>query len=112
MRWFRKHVRMGTRLALFALAVQLVLTFGHVHLDGAGSTNTAAASSRHVATGVSGDAGSKRGSQGTADADCPICALIQLASTSAPSVAPPLPVPFLVDGAVLETTDQLRSEAF
>jgi hypothetical protein len=31
MKWFRKHLRTGSRLALFALAVQLVLSFGHFH---------------------------------------------------------------------------------
>jgi hypothetical protein len=31
MRWFRSHVRLGSHLALFALALQLVLSFGHVH---------------------------------------------------------------------------------
>jgi hypothetical protein len=31
MKWFRKHIRTGSRLALFALAVQLVLSFGHFH---------------------------------------------------------------------------------
>lgn len=33
MRWFRTHIDLGSRLALFALAIQLVLSFGHVHLD-------------------------------------------------------------------------------
>ncbi|MBR0757268.1 DUF2946 family protein [Bradyrhizobium jicamae] len=31
MKWFRKHIRTGSRLALFALAIQLVLSFGHFH---------------------------------------------------------------------------------
>jgi hypothetical protein len=31
MRWFRSHIRHGSRLALLALAVQFVLTFGHFH---------------------------------------------------------------------------------
>jgi hypothetical protein len=31
MKWFRKHIRTGSRLALLALAVQLVLSFGHFH---------------------------------------------------------------------------------
>jgi hypothetical protein len=29
--WFRKHIKTGSRLALFALAVQFVLSFGHFH---------------------------------------------------------------------------------
>lgn len=31
MRWFRSHIRAGSRLALFALAVQFCLAFGHLH---------------------------------------------------------------------------------
>jgi hypothetical protein len=29
--WFRKHLKHGSRLALFALAVQFALSFGHFH---------------------------------------------------------------------------------
>jgi hypothetical protein len=31
MKWFRKHIRTGSRLALFALAVQFMLSSGHFH---------------------------------------------------------------------------------
>ena len=31
MRWFRSNIKHGSRLALFALAVQFVLLFGHFH---------------------------------------------------------------------------------
>ncbi|MEN3349482.1 MAG: hypothetical protein V7632_3117 [Bradyrhizobium sp.] len=31
MKWFRRHIKTGSRLALFALAVQFVLSFGHFH---------------------------------------------------------------------------------
>jgi hypothetical protein len=31
MKWFRKHIKTGSRLALLALAVQFVLSFGHFH---------------------------------------------------------------------------------
>jgi hypothetical protein len=33
MKWFRSKLTYGTRLALFALAVQFVLSFGHFHPD-------------------------------------------------------------------------------
>jgi hypothetical protein len=33
MRWFRANSRFGGRLALFALALQLYLSFGHIHAD-------------------------------------------------------------------------------
>ena len=96
MRWFRSHISLGSRLALAAMAVQLVLTFGHVHVDGLTEATAGTASS--VLAGQSNPASpnatdpSHKGS-GSADIDCPICALIQLASTAAPSVAPVLPVP-------------------
>jgi len=32
MRWVRGHRRVGACVALFALALQLVLSFGHIHL--------------------------------------------------------------------------------
>ncbi len=31
MKWFRSHIKQGSRLALFTLAVQFVLSFGHFH---------------------------------------------------------------------------------
>ncbi|WOH48288.1 DUF2946 family protein [Bradyrhizobium sp. sBnM-33] len=31
MNWFRKHLKLGSRLALFALAIQFALSFGHFH---------------------------------------------------------------------------------
>jgi Protein of unknown function (DUF2946) len=35
MKWFRRHIKTGSRLALFALALQFVLSFGHFHLTAA-----------------------------------------------------------------------------
>jgi hypothetical protein len=103
MRWFRSNIRDFARLALFALAVQFAVTFGHVHLDG--PAQAAAAVHQSAATPVNAHVKTHK-SQGAADFDCPICALIQLASTSAPSVAPPLPIPVMAGGLVLETPDE------
>ena len=103
MRWFRSNIRVGSRLALFALAVQLVLTFGHVHIRGLASPQAA------LLTASSKSSASLPNSPGpTADFDCPICALIQLASTSAPSVAPVLPVPAIFVGFRPEMPDELE----
>jgi len=38
MKWFRSNVRHGSRLALFALAIQVLLSFGHFHVSGAQAT--------------------------------------------------------------------------
>jgi hypothetical protein len=108
MRWIRSNINGLARLALFVLALQFTVTFGHVHLDGL--TPASAHGSAFVEQGA-GPLAEVRDkdhkSQGTADFDCPICALIQLASTSAPSVAPPLPIPAMVGGLALETPDEL-----
>jgi len=34
MRWVRSNTRFASWLALFAFALQLTLSFGHLHLDG------------------------------------------------------------------------------
>jgi len=116
MRWFRSNIRTGVGLALFALTVQFAVTFSHVDLDGLalpfshsrshpGSSST----DRH------GASLQKRSDvnhpQGIPDATCPICALIQLAGSSAPSVAPPLPVPALLAGSKLEPPMELLRTA-
>jgi hypothetical protein len=98
MRWFRSNILFGSRLALLALAVQIILSFGHVHYYG---LTPASAKARPLAAAEASStvAASKSAqlppSDGSADFDCPICALIQMASTSAPSVAPALPLPIV-----------------
>jgi hypothetical protein len=90
MRWFRSNVRSGAGLALFALVLQLVLSFGHVHT--ADLVAPAATTQVAVAT-QSGDAPTPaspvKKSNGAGDI-CAICALIQLVSTSVTSSAPAL----------------------
>jgi hypothetical protein len=108
MRWIRSNIRGLARLALFALAVQIAVTFDHVHLDDATpiSAHAAQAAAGHQAVIASVKSDNKGPqSQGTTDTDCPICALIQLASTSAPSVAPPLPMPAKLGGTILQTRE-------
>ncbi len=108
MGWVRSNIRGFARLALFALAVQIVVTFGHVHLDGLAITSAQAAQSAVADQAVAPLATAHSKGQkphGAADFDCPICALIQLASTSAPSVAPPLPIPAIVGGTILEAPE-------
>jgi DUF2946 family protein len=108
MRWFRSHIRAGSRLALCALAVQFCVTFAHVHLDGlvSGSTNPAAAV-RHSTASLHDPGNTGQPTPGTADDNCPICALIQLANASPPSVAPPLPTPAALSGLKLEFPNDL-----
>lgn len=113
MRWFRSNIRGFACLALMALAVQFMLTFGHVHLDGgaalASSRSASWTPTKHAVARVAQARNQGPKSQGSADFDCPICALIQLAATSVPSAAPPVPVPSVVGGTVLETANELYS---
>jgi hypothetical protein len=84
-------------LALVALALQIVLSFGHVHLenvhlDGVRISHGAAASAHNtVAVQASGQLPAQN--PGNDDDYCAICASIFLASTSFVSQPPPLPVP-------------------
>jgi DUF2946 family protein len=80
-------------LALFALAVQIVLSFGHVHLHNLAPGSTQPAMTTGSGTELASEPAPGRHPDGSLDADCPICALIQLVATSAPSVAPALPLP-------------------
>jgi hypothetical protein len=109
MRWFRSHVRFGARLALFALALQIALSFGHVHVKDllAGApTSTLANVSSHA--GAPPDPAPNRKSDG-ADPICAICALTQLVSTSVTSTAPALPLPDVVGYRRLEPVAEFSS---
>src|SRR5262245_34667000 len=101
MRWFRRHIGLGSRLALFALAVQLVLSFAHVHAADLGQAQAAAA----MLPAGSGDTPQK--SDGPVDPGCAICGLIQLAATATPSAAPALPLLLASAQVRLEAAEQL-----
>jgi hypothetical protein len=93
MQWVRPNMRFGSWLALVALALQLAVSFGHVHLDVVRAGSTAA-----WIAGAQAPSSPPFPAQHPAnDADdyCAICATIHLASTSFLSDAPQLPVPFL-----------------
>src|SRR6185312_11898882 len=88
MRWVRDNVRHGSWLALIALAINLALSFGHIHvLAGRSSPGVLAA-----ALGVTDPDGTKgHSNHGQADYLCPICiaaSAIANALTSAPPVIP------------------------
>jgi len=100
MRWFRRHIALGSRLALFALAVQLVLSFAHVHVADVGRAQAVSAT-----VSGSGDAPTPK-SDGPVDPGCAICGLIQLAATATPSAAPALPLILASAHARLATADQ------
>ena len=97
MRWFRSNVQAGSCVALFALAVQLVLSFGHVHLNGFKSTASGLLigfSQSQPSTPPDAPAvPSKQKPSGLAHDFCAICSLIQLAGTLMPAGSPALLLP-------------------
>lgn len=107
MKWFRLNIRHGTRLALLALSIQFVLSFGHFHAiePAQATTNSsshgpnisakiaAAIASAHVATASGDQHRSDRDSDHAADL-CAICAVVAMVNTATPAPAlPPLQLP-------------------
>ncbi len=90
MKWFRSNVQHGSRLALLALAVQLVLSFGHFH--------AVAAQAAPDTVGAYG----QQPSPASPDTDqandgCAICAVMAMAGTVLFSTPPLLLLPQAVE---------------
>jgi hypothetical protein len=100
MKWFREHIRHGSRLALFALAVQLVLSFGDFHPIELQAAGLRAGASSSVAPAASAEAAKTspqqqpHSHQGSDPNDyCAICAVMALAGTALFSTPPVLELP-------------------
>jgi hypothetical protein len=93
MRWFRSRSRVGSYLALFALAFQLAVSFAHVHVDEIAPRSAGAAAFASTQSGDEVNAPSGPTSREDVADDCPICALIHLAGALVPAEATPLPLP-------------------
>jgi Protein of unknown function (DUF2946) len=95
MGWFRSRSRLGSWLALFALAFQLAVSFGHVHLDGVRGFGhppvVASVPAAIDATAALDPAGKDK--PALADDYCAVCALIHLAGALVPAEVPSLPLP-------------------
>jgi hypothetical protein len=89
--WLRTKKHFGARLALIALALQVLLTFGHVHVRAASVASVVQSSQSN------GTAPRDPSHNGLGEFDCPTCALIQLSAISTPPVAPELPLPIATD---------------
>ena len=88
--WFRANRVFAGRLALFALAVQLVLSFGHIHrsdIFGYGPPSAASA-----ATPTDHSRPKPTAPDNTNDY-CDICATVSLLSSSFVAAPPQLPLP-------------------
>ena len=90
MGWVQHHRRHGAMLALIALALQVVLAFGHVHLRGGGSPHRVIAGQASLAHPPL-----QAPAQIPSDDDdyCAICASIFLASSAFAPAPPQLLVP-------------------
>ena len=91
MRWFRARLKAGARLALFALTVQIALSFGHLHL---GNFRHAVPSLASASTQSTPSAPTQQ-PVGDADDYCAICVTIHLTAISYLPPAPQLAVPFV-----------------
>jgi len=94
MKWFRSNVRLGSRLALFALAIQFLLAFGHFHggAQAASASPDARRSGLHDVVGFAArHLNSSREPAGQPADDCAICAVMALASTMVDAAPPCLP---------------------
>jgi len=84
MRWWELRRRGATGLGLLAVLLQLVLSFGHIHLADSVSSSQDA---RTVVTSAAAATGGVPG--GARDDDCPICITMHMASSGL-LPAPPL----------------------
>lgn len=120
MNWFRKHLKHGSRLALFALAIQFALSFGHFHSLAAqaapviqtGVTDADFAYAAGVAAQTAADEVAQKQQQqqpSTPDTDqqpadpCAICAVMSLAGNVLFATPPLLQLPQAVEFLYLTT---------
>ena len=98
MNWFRSSLRSCAYIALFALALQLVVSFGHMHRDDLGLPPLIEAIQPQILTEPTGSPAEFRDQDQHPGPDhyCPICASIALLGTGAPASAPSVVVSVLV----------------
>jgi hypothetical protein len=92
MRWFRDTIRQSTGLALIALAMNLVLSFGHIHaLEGPASEHAIVAMAASI---PSADDAQKTSHphDGHPDYLCPICMAASTLANALTSAPPALPL--------------------
>jgi len=117
MKWFRSNVQHGTRLALFALAVQFVLSFGHFHAIAAQAAPAAQSATTQFDISFAGrllapdvvsqstpqQPASNHGSDQQTDDFCAICAVVAMANAALSAAPPALLLPHAVEFIYLTT---------
>lgn len=88
MRVFRTQRSFGGWLALFALGLQLTLSFGHIHAEDFARSGWAVAHGQSAPGGGHNDGGQDRDNDG-----CAICAVMHLAAVSLVPTAPSMDLP-------------------
>lgn len=101
MKWLRSNIRHGSRLALFALAVQLALSFGHFH----GVAAQAAPGMRQTAQPQ--QPASDHDSDRQSNDGCAICAVVAMANTVTFATPPLLLLPQAFEFHYLTTDAEL-----
>jgi len=102
MAWVRGSIRFGSWLALFALAFQLTLSFGHIHTE---DFAPAAGIQATVDADYDGGNPAEPDHHGLGHDDCPICATTALLATLVIPLPPALDVPATHSFAFLDETD-------
>ncbi|HWW48699.1 MAG TPA: hypothetical protein VNZ94_12750 [Xanthobacteraceae bacterium] len=100
MTWVRANVKLGARLSLFAMVLQLVLTLGHFHI-GAIHTEGWFTALSHAAAHAAGaehaheaeDSQNHSHGPRTANDLCALCTIMALAGTGLPAAASGLIIP-------------------
>jgi hypothetical protein len=98
MRWFRSNVKSGAWFALVAMALQLALTFGHLHLRVASAASAQLAAKAAVALP---DGPTSPPKPRLVDEHCGVCTLIQMVGAATPAAVTSLLLPAFFSSATL-----------
>jgi len=109
MKWFRSNIQRGSRLALFALAIQFVMSFGHFHAVAAqaapaiqsGLANASGVSAQDAVGQPLQRAPLDHDSDQTSHDPCEICAVIAMASAGLSATPPLLLLPQAIEFSYL-----------
>ncbi len=104
MRWIRANLKITAWCAFFALAVQLILSFGHFHRNGIGlgsiSPSLLASSADQAIPEAIDASGGPSKPTVPAVVYCGVCAVVNLAGSVVPPATPAVPLP-AVDSCTL-----------
>jgi hypothetical protein len=105
MRGLRSLRRFGAGLGLFALLLQLALSFGHIHAEDLLGASDAGVAVETAGKALPAGADPERQAPGAPHDDCPICAVMHLAGTIVLPDPPALAVPAQFTVAVFFADD-------